>query len=134
MAVAFALQGQHRVGAGLDAAVDHAREVDAQEGELGIGHGVDQVPHQVVPVGPQLVVLAAERHDLQPRLDAAQPGDAIGLQAGAVHQRPGAHGAAARLEDELARAALHPVHAGADAGSRRRGVAPARPSTAMTRG
>ena len=38
-------------------------------------------------VGTQLVVLAAERHDLQPRLDAAQPGDAIGLEAGAVDER-----------------------------------------------
>ena len=47
LAIALAGEGQHRVGTGLDAGVNHAREVYAQEGKARVGDRVDQVAHQV---------------------------------------------------------------------------------------
>src|SRR5581483_11655297 len=41
-AVAFARECEHGVGAGVHVAFDAAREVDAEEGEGGIGDGVDE--------------------------------------------------------------------------------------------
>ena len=42
-AVAFAGEGEDGIRAGFDAAVDEAGEVNAKEGERGVGHGVDEV-------------------------------------------------------------------------------------------
>ena len=42
-AVAFAGEGEDGIRAGFDAAVDEAGEVNAEEGECGVGHGVDEV-------------------------------------------------------------------------------------------
>ena len=44
--VALAAEGEHGVRPGLDAAVDHSREVDAEEREPRVGHRVDQVLDQ----------------------------------------------------------------------------------------
>ena len=60
-AIALARESQHRVRPCLDVAVDRPREVDAQERERGVGHGVDQAAHEIVPLRPDHVVLAPER-------------------------------------------------------------------------
>jgi hypothetical protein len=91
---AFAGEGQHRIRAGLDLAVDGAGEVDPEEWELGIWHRVDQPAHQIVPLGPDQVVLAAERDDPHAGAGAGEPRDDVGVEPGAVDEparsdRPG---------------------------------------------
>ncbi len=85
-AVALALQGQHGVRPGLDAAVYHQGQVHSQEGKAGIGHGIDKAADEAPPLGRQLVVLAAEGQDAQSRIGATEAGHAIGLETGAVDQ------------------------------------------------
>ena len=48
-AVTFARKRQHGVRPGFDAAVNEPREMHAEEGKLRIGHGVDQMPDQMLP-------------------------------------------------------------------------------------
>ena len=57
--IALAGGCEHRVRAGVDAAVDHPREVHAEEGELRIRHRVDEARNEVAPVFGQFVVLAS---------------------------------------------------------------------------
>jgi tRNA-modifying protein YgfZ len=109
--ITFALEGEDGVGAGLDAAMDHAREMDAEERETRIGHGINQVADQRAAVGDQLVVFAAERDDLQPGLDAAQASDTIRLQAATVDQILTGDSTLASLENELGRQATAGEHA-----------------------
>ena len=108
LAVTFARPGQHGVGAAFDATLDHAREVDTQEREIGIGYRVDQVPAQVMGRGFQFVVLAAKRHDPHGRLLATHGHDTVAIQPRTVDQRPCAEGAAGCLQHK-------PVAVGADA-------------------
>ena len=84
LAVALAAEREHGVGAALHAAADHAGEVDAQEGEVRIGDGVDQGLAEVLGVLGQLEVLAAEGHDLCGGLVAGELGYAVAVQAAAV--------------------------------------------------
>src|SRR5262245_555885 len=79
--IPFAAEGKYRVRAGLDAAADHAREVDAEERQRGIGDRVDQVAHQMMGTRHEFVIFAAERNDLHARLDAALARDPVRLQA-----------------------------------------------------
>ena len=50
LAVTFAREGEHSVRTCFNTAVDQAGEVHAEEGELRIGHGVDQVAHERLAV------------------------------------------------------------------------------------
>src|SRR5215469_7345123 len=61
--ITFALEGEHGVRAGIEAAGDAAREVRAQERELRVGHRINETPHQVVLLRDDVVVLTAEGHD-----------------------------------------------------------------------
>jgi len=61
--VALAREGEHGVGAGLDAALDATGEVHAEEGERRVGNRVDEVSHEVSPFRREHPVLAAERDD-----------------------------------------------------------------------
>ena len=88
LAVALAREGQHRVGAALHRAVDHAGEVDAQEGKLRIGHRVDQRAAQVVHLRLERIILAAEWDDGRRRFAAIQRRDAVGVEPGAVDHDP----------------------------------------------
>src|SRR4030095_10994922 len=63
--VPLAREREYRVRTRLDPAVDHPREVHAEEGEGRIGHGVDQVAYEAGAVRAQLVVLAAKGDDAQ---------------------------------------------------------------------
>src|SRR5690606_41879313 len=69
LAVSLALEGQEGIGARLDATVDPAGEVYAQEGKLGVRHRVDQVAHQAARRGLEIVVFAAGRDDTHARID-----------------------------------------------------------------
>ncbi len=75
-----------------------------RNGQLGVGHRVDQAAHQVGRAGRQLVVLAAERDDAHRRPVAEQPGHPVGVQPGAADHHVGRQVAAGRLEHDLARA------------------------------
>ena len=79
--VALPLEGEHGIGAALDLAVGHAGEVHAQEGEVGIGHWVNEVLDLVLGVVFQLVVIAAESDDPLFQLHAVFPCQAVRLQA-----------------------------------------------------
>jgi len=82
--VALAGEGEHRVGAALDASVHHAGQMHAEERQARVRHGIDQVPAEVSGLGSQHVVLPAERHDAHPRPRAGEPGEAVvHLSAGA---------------------------------------------------
>ncbi len=71
----------------MDPAADHPGEVDAEEREPRVGDGIDQPADEVVLVRRQLEVFAPERHDPRFGLQPARGGDAVGIQAGASHQR-----------------------------------------------
>ena len=88
----------------MHVAVDAAGQVHPEEGQLGVGHRVDQAAHQVGRGRGQLVVLAAERHDAHRRLVPEQPGHPVGVQAGAAHDHVGGVLAPRRLQDDLPRA------------------------------
>src|SRR5262249_46441570 len=114
VAVALALPREHGVRSRLDSAVNRAREVDAEEREGRIGNRVHQVPDQADALRSQLVALAAEGDDVQPWADAAELGDAIGAQPGAVDQRAARDRAAVRLDDDLTAGAAHVLDASAE--------------------
>ena len=58
-----------------------------RKGKLRIGHRIDQVPHQLLALGADLVILAAEREDAHLALFAGEFGYAVAMQAGAVDQK-----------------------------------------------
>ena len=104
-AVALALQGEHRVRPGQDASTHLLRQVDAQERQRRIRHGVDETVHRRSATDGELTVLAAERHDDDAGVGARQAGDAITVQTGAVDGEA-CHGRAAPgVEDDLGAAA-----------------------------
>ena len=46
--VAFAPEGEHRVGAALDRAVDHPSQMDTEKRKRRIGYGVDQMTDDLI--------------------------------------------------------------------------------------
>src|SRR5262249_5750806 len=80
LAVAFTREGQDCVGTCFDAAVNQAREVHAQKRELRIRDRVDQMPHQVLPLGTDLIIFAAKRDDTQIAALARKLGHTIAMQ------------------------------------------------------
>ena len=91
-------QRQDRVGSRLDAAADHAGEVDAEEREARIGDRVNQVADEAGALRRQFVVLAAERDDAHVRAHAAHAGDAVGLKTSTIDQCPRADRLPRRLQ------------------------------------
>ena len=83
-AIAFAGQGEHRVGAGLDAAFDEPCKMNAQEGKLRIGHGIDQVAHEELALRFDFEILAAEGDDADLAFLARQLRHAVAVQSGAI--------------------------------------------------
>ena len=51
----------------------------AEEGKLRVGDGVDEMPHQVLAVWPDLVVLAAEGENSHVARLGGELGDAVGV-------------------------------------------------------
>src|SRR4051794_15618247 len=90
MAIPFATEREDRVRARLEIAVRRSREVHAEEGELRVGNGIDEVANEVPALGANEEVFAAERYDAARRILARHPGDAVGMKAGAVDDHVGA--------------------------------------------
>ena len=60
--------------------------MDAEKWELGIGHGINQVPDEVLPVRFEFVVFATEWNDASlPRVSGSLT-DAVGIQSGTIDQ------------------------------------------------
>src|SRR5688572_10478912 len=75
--VPFALEGEHGVRTGMNAAVDHARKMHAQKREVRIRHGINQRLHQIALFGDKFEVFASEWDDLRAWLRAAGARQAI---------------------------------------------------------
>src|ERR1035438_3685642 len=82
--LAFAREGQHRVGPCFNAAVDQPREVEAQEGKARVGCRVNEVAHQVLTLRANLKVFAAEGHDARVAPLAGQLRYPVAVKSGAV--------------------------------------------------
>jgi hypothetical protein len=80
---ALASQGEHRVRADPDLAIDTSGEVDAEEGQASTGRDrVDVASYEVATVGPQAQPRAPEGHDPRCRAVAGHRGDPVGAQPG----------------------------------------------------
>ena len=101
-AVAFAGEGEDGVRAGFDAAVDEAGEVDAEEGEGGVGHGVNEVANEMAGFGGELEIFAAEGEDADVILGASKLSDAVAEEAGAVDEVAGFEFSSGGFEDPAA--------------------------------
>ena len=49
--VTFALEAEHSIRTGMNTAVDHAGEMNAQKWKLGIRHRINQVSHKISAFG-----------------------------------------------------------------------------------
>jgi hypothetical protein len=85
-AITFTGEGEDGVWPSLDAAVDEAGEVDAEEGEGGVGHGVDEVTDEVARFGGEFEILSTERDDADIVFRAGESGDAVTEKTGAVDE------------------------------------------------
>src|SRR5262245_58103472 len=63
MTVPFASKGEDRVGPSFDPAFRHPGEVNSQERKSWIWYGINQIPHQKLSFGGNLIVLAAKWND-----------------------------------------------------------------------
>ena len=88
-AVAFPRESKDGVRAGFDPAVNKSREMDAEEREGGVGHGVDEVADEVTRFGCELEIFAAEGDDADVVFCASEIGDAVAEEAGAVDEIAG---------------------------------------------
>ena len=104
--VRVARAGQQRGRADQHLVVNAAGEVDAEERQGGIGHGVDERAYEVAALGPQAQPGAAEGDDARVGVAAGRDREPVGPAAGA--------------EDGEARAALALGVADADPAGRRR--------------
>ena len=106
LVVVLPAQAQYGVGADGDAAVDHPRQVHAEERQFRVGDRVDQVIDDLILAGGQAEVFAAKRNDLVIDLDPGHGRQAIGLQTGAGHQLPGLPHAVMAADGDLVGAFL----------------------------
>ena len=82
-----------------------------RNGNCGSGTGIDQVPHQVLPLRPELVILAAERHDARFAALAGQRRHAVGMQPRAGNQKVGRELAGGGYGAPARALAAHRIHA-----------------------
>ena len=87
LAVGLAGEGKHGIGSGLDPAGDQTGEMDTEEGKFRIGHGIDEMVHEMRGLGAQLVILAAERNDAVGGIKAGQTTDAVAVESGTVDEK-----------------------------------------------
>ena len=69
--------------------------------EARIRDRIDQILHQELPLGHELVVLTPEGHDLQLRVDPAEARHLVGVEAATIHQVATMDRAPAGLQDQL---------------------------------
>ena len=105
--VALALEGEHGVRPGVDAALNPAREVHAKKGKFRIGHGIDESADQVLSLGNQIVVFSAKGHDPDFRLLSCHPADAITVQSGTIDHVFGGERSAGGLDHHFRALADH---------------------------
>ena len=74
--IALPREGEDRVRADVDTAVDAACEVHAQEWVGGVGHGIHEPPNELLARLGQAVVLTAERNDRRARARRRSAGPA----------------------------------------------------------
>ena len=84
----------------------------AEEGQLGVGDGIDEPADEVLALGPERVVLPPEGEDLEVQRDAHQPRDAVGVEPGAVDQVAGPAVATVGLDGQTARPLVDASHLG----------------------
>ncbi len=101
-AVAFPRESKDGVRAGFDPAVDEAGEVDAEEGEGGVGHGVDEVADEVARFRGEFEIFATERDDTNVVFCAGEGSDAVTKEASAVDEITGFEFACRGLEEPAA--------------------------------
>src|SRR5439155_22864836 len=56
LAIALAREGEDGVRSGFDAAVNQAREMNAEKRKLRVRHRINQVAHQVLPLALDFVI------------------------------------------------------------------------------
>ena len=61
--VTFPRKGEHGVRTCVDASVNHLREMDSEEGEVGVGDRVDESFYEVSFLGTKLKVFSTKRDD-----------------------------------------------------------------------
>src|SRR5207249_3972826 len=74
--ISFPGESQHRIRPRLDPAVNQTCEVDAQERKLRVGHRIDEVADEELPLGTNFVIFAAKGNDFgrwPPPRSADQP-------------------------------------------------------------
>ena len=98
--VTFAGEGEDGVRTALDHAAHALREVDAEKWIRGVGHGIDEPFHEVLAFGAEGVELAAEGDNHRRGLCAAEFGDAIAVEAGAVDDLFGGEFAGGGFDDD----------------------------------
>ena len=88
--ISFARKRQHRVWPRFNRTVDHPRKVHPEKGKARVGHGINEVLHQAIALGPHPVVFAAKGDDFAGRFEPRSPGDNVRVEPGAVddHARP----------------------------------------------
>ena len=86
LSVALALPAGHRVRSHGNGAIDLRRQVDAEERQRGVGHGVHEVLDHVVPFWRQAVIFTTERHGPPIDIQPLHPGEAVRHQAAAYQQ------------------------------------------------
>lgn len=106
-------KGQHGIRARLDAAVDHAGEVDSEEGESRVGHRIDEVLHERMALGYEFIVFPPEGYDLESRVNATPARDPVALQPAAVDEIAAPDFARRCIENQLALPADASPHPGA---------------------
>ena len=112
LAVAFAGEGEDGIRAGFNAAVDEAGEVDAEEGEGGVGHGVNEVANEMEGFGGEFEIFAAEGDDADVVFCAGEGGDAVTEEAGAVDEVAGFEFSSGGFEDPAAEVVVDGCDAG----------------------
>ena len=80
-AVAVAAEHQTTIWVGLNSAMNRSTDVDTQERNAQVGNGIDQVLDQKTAFIIKLIKLTAERNDMHARVDPANAGDSVAIEA-----------------------------------------------------
>src|SRR3954466_2360739 len=87
MPISLAAECEHGIRSGFEISMHGSREVHAEERKLRVGHRIDEVANEIATLGPDEVVLTAERYDSAGRILARHAGDAVRMKPRAIHDR-----------------------------------------------
>src|SRR5450631_4123051 len=108
--VSFPLESQNRIGAGLQFAAAHAGEMHTQKRKCRVRDRIDQVFHQSAARRFNYVIFSPEGNDVHIRGYAAEAGQAVALQAGAIDQEAAGKIALCGTEHESALLSGNALH------------------------